>query len=279
MNVIPIRTRYLKPNEGYELLVNSIVNNKIDNGDFIVISETPISTIEGNLVDESKYETSLSSIVIAEIWCKLIWGYILCPILGYSKRTTTNLRRMPKQARNHKEFILREYGLKHALQPTAEAGVDLSNVPGNYVSLLPENPLNSAKTIKKLVYEKSQIDVEVIIIDTDPTYLIRKTLFTTLPKSVKGIKNDTGIYGYILRAFGKKIGATPLASTINLDIPELIELANIAETSQRENSTDFFETIYNMKELFDVECSEVSIEMLDKITHIPAILIKKDNYL
>ena len=69
------------------------------------------------------------------------------------------------------------------------------------------------------------------------------------------------------------------ASTINLDIPELIELANIAETSQRENSTDFFETIYNMKELFDVECSEVSIEMLDKITHIPAILIKKDNYL
>ena len=58
---------------------------------------------------------------------------------------------MPKEAYKHKAFILKRYGLKHALQPTAEAGVDLSNVPGNYVSLLPNTPKQSANKLKELI--------------------------------------------------------------------------------------------------------------------------------
>ena len=62
---------------------------------------------------------------------------------------------MPHEARYHKQFILEKYGLKYALQPTSEAGVDLSNVPEQYVSLLPENPQKSADYIKEIIHKKT----------------------------------------------------------------------------------------------------------------------------
>ena len=261
----PIETNYFKANEGYSRFINILTDNCLD-GDYIFISETPISTIEGNLVDESEYDSGITSFLITELWCRYLWGYVICPILGYDERTIKNLRRMPKEARKHKAFILKRYGLKHALQPTAEAGVDLSNVPGNYVSLLPENPEESAFKIRDMIKEKSDKNVEIIIIDTDPTYKIKNTYFTTLPQSIKGIKNDTGIFGYILRAFTKKMGATPLAATVILR-------ANIAEECQKENSTNFFETVYNMQEKFDTKYDEISVEMLDSVKHIPAVIV------
>lgn len=270
----PIKSNYFKANEGYSRLINILIKNCHD-GDYIFISETPISTIEGNLIDESEFNSGITSFLITELWCRYLWGYILCPLLGYDKRTIKNLRQMPKEARKHKEFILKRYGLKHALQPTAEAGVDLSNVPGNYVSLLPENPEKSAIKIKNMIKEKSNKNVEIIIMDTDPTYKFKNTYFTTLPKSIKGIKNDTGIFGYVLRAFTKKLGATPLATTVDMNLEELIYMANLAEECQKNNSTNFFETIYNMQDTFNTKYDAITVEMLDSVNHFPAIIIHK----
>lgn len=268
----PIESNYFKTNEGYTRLIDLLRSNCND-GDYIFISETPISTIEGNLIDESDFDSGIISFLITELWCRYLWGYILCPLLGYDERTIKNLRRMPKEARNHKAFILKRYGLKHALQPTAEAGVDLSNVPGSYVSLLPENPEESAFKIRDMIRKKSNKNVEIIIIDTDPTYKFKNTYFTTLPKSIKGIKNDTGIFGYVLRAFAKKVGATPLATTVDMDLEELIHMANLAEECQKNNSTNFFETIYNMQETFNTKYDEITVEMLESVNHIPAIIV------
>lgn len=275
---IPVKSKYFKPSEGYDNLVKSIISVCKDD-DLVFISETPISTIEGNLVDESQYKYGIVSYLITELWCRYFWGYILGPLFGVSQRTIKNLRDMPIEARNHKEFIYRKYGLKYALQPTAEAGVDLSNVPGTYVSLLPENPEKSARKIKEMVCDKSGKNVEVIVMDTDPTYKIRNTYFTTLPQSLKDIYNDTGIFGYLLRFFSKKIGVTILASTVNIDLDRLIYLANCCENCQRINSDNFFETVYNMKETFSSSYDDVNIEMLCSVCHIPAVLVRKDTYL
>lgn len=273
MNVIPIKTDYLEANEGYEKLVNFIVKD-IQEGDLVVISETPISTCEGNLVDESGYEAGFLSILITELWCRYLWGYLFGRIFNIGERTIHNLRNMPREARKHKEFILKRYGLKYALQPTAEAGVDLSNVPGQYVSLLPENPDKSVFEIKRLIHEKSSKNVEVMVIDTDATYKFRKTYFTTLPKSVKNIKNDTAFLGFVLRSFTRKVGATPLACTKDMSIDSMIRLANIAEECQKDNSEDFFETVYNMGDAFSSNVDEISVEMLKSVTHIPAVIIR-----
>lgn len=273
MNVIPIKSDYLEANEGYEKLVNFIIKN-IQEGDIVVISETPISTCDGNLFDESQYNAGFLSVIITELWCRYLWGYFLGKIFNIGSRTINNLRNMPKEARNHKEFILKHYGIKYALQPTAEAGVDLSNVPGQFVSLLPENPDKSVVEIKKLIYEKTSKNVEVMIIDTDPTYKFKNTYFTTLPKSVKHIKNDTAFLGFVLRSFSRKVGATPLACTKNMSVDSMIKLANIAENCQREYSEDFFETIYNMSDTFSSNVNEITVEMLNTITHIPAVIIR-----
>lgn len=273
---IPVKCDYIHAGEGYDKLIIAI-GKVVEEGDIVVISETPISIIEGNLVDESKYDYGFVSLLIAEFWCKFLWGYVLA-LLNYNSRTISNLRKMPPEARNHKEFILREYGLKHALMPSGDAGVDLSNVPGSYVSLLPDNPEGSAFLVKDLIYEKYAINVDVIIIDTDPTYEFSGRLFTSIPKSVNGIINDMGVYGYFLRFFSKYAGATPLASTLDDNVNSLINIANIAEECQENNLTNFFETIYNMTDRFGVEYDEISYDMLEKQSHIPAVLIRS-NYL
>lgn len=271
--VIPVICDYIESGEGYDKLIKS-VSLLVDDDDILVISETPVSTAEGNLVDESEYDYGITSYIITDLWSKLLWGYILGPLLKINRRTVNNLRIMPPEARQHKEFILKKYGLKHALQPTAEAGVDLSNVPGSFVSLLPDNPAESAENIKKLVKTCCDKSVEVIIIDTDYTYEFNNTLFTTLPQSVDEIKNNTGIFGYLLRTFTRKVGCTPLASTINLDVKRIIEIGNIAEECQLDYSDDFFETVYNMGDKFNVDTCEVNVDMLKNVTHVPAVIIR-----
>lgn len=273
VEVIPIKTDYIKPNEGYYTLITNIIKYCQDD-DYIVISETPISTAEGNLVDESKYIPSITASILTELWSKYLWGYVLCPFLGYKKRTITNLRNMPHEARYHKQFILEKYGLKYALQPTSEAGVDLSNVPEQYVSLLPENPQKSADYIKEIIHKKTGKNVNIIICDTDSTYDFYGKKFTTLPKSIETIHNNTGIFGYILGNFSKKIGPTPLASTVKCDVEMLIKLCAIAEKSQVENTNTFFETVYNMKTTFDTDYNKVTPALLNTITHIPAVIIR-----
>lgn len=270
---IPLITSYMKPKEGYNTLMN-VISSNCRNGDYIFLSETPVSTIEGSILDESEYNPGLIAYILCIIWSKYIWGYLLGPLLGYPERTIKNLRNIPKEAIRHKQVILEEYGLKHALQPTAEAGVDLSNMAGTTVSLLPNNPQKSSERIQQLVYEKTSMHVEVVIIDTDPTYELLGHKYTTLPRSTNDVINNTGIFGYIARCFSKKLGSTILATTSNDSTDYLIELANIAEDVERVSGDDFFETVYNMKDHFMCDVNSITIDMLSKVRHVPGIIIR-----
>jgi len=255
-------------------LIDSIASVCRD-GDYIIISETPISTAEGNLVDESNIKPSTSGQILYYI-SRYLWGHILCPLLKDKKRTIRNLQKLPKEAIVHKEFILRKYGLRYGLMPTGEAGVDLSNVPDEYVSLLPDNPDSSANTIKKLLKDKYSKDVEVIIIDTDATYEIFNRKFTTLPKSIKDIKNNLGIYAYLLKFMSKELGPTILASTVNLNCDLLIRIASNCEKKQLNCSDEFFETVYDMRDNFNSNIKNVSSQMLSNTKHIPAVIYRKE---
>ena len=122
--VIPIETGYIKPNEN----LNSIINpakELMQDGDYLVIAETPISVSQNRLIDESKYTPSLTAKFLTTVWSKYLWGYVLGPALGIKKRTIKNLRRLPEETKAHKEVVLQLYGLKHALKPASEAGIDL----------------------------------------------------------------------------------------------------------------------------------------------------------
>ncbi|WP_405298598.1 coenzyme F420-0:L-glutamate ligase [Methanobrevibacter sp.] len=267
--VIPIETGYIKPNDNLDCIIQPARELMKDN-DYLVIAETPISVSQNRLVDEAEYTPSLTAKFLTVVWSKYLWGYVLGPILGIKKRTIKNLRKLPKETEAHKEVVLQLYGLKHALKPASEAGIDLSNAPGTFVSLLPENPEKVACDIKREIGK----DVCVMIIDTDATYMKNGKYFTGLPIAIDGIDADNGFFGYLKGQLSENMGSTPLGCSEDIDVETGLKIANIAEDYQKSLSTEM-KTIHSVKEVLGSEIDEVTIEDLDSITHTPAVIIRK----
>lgn len=165
-----------------------------------------------------EYEPGISAKFLAIIWSKYIWGYLLGPLFGIKDRTIKNLRRLPPESKRHKEVVLQLYGWKHALKPASEAGIDLSNAPGTFVSLLPENPEKVAKDIAKKIEGKTAKSVNVLIIDTDATYKRGEKYFTGLPIAIDGIDSNKGVFGYVLGQLSENVGSTPLGSSKKISL-------------------------------------------------------------
>ena len=267
--VIPIETGYIKPGDDLSSIINP-ARELMKDGDYLVIAETPVSVSQNRLIDEAEYSPSLTAKFLTVVWSKYLWGYILGPLLKIKKRTIKNLRKLPKQTEAHKEVVLQLYGLKHALKPASEAGIDLSNAPGTCVSLLPENPEKVAKQIKADIGKK----VCVMIIDTDATYMKNGKYFTGLPIAIEGIEADKGFFGYVKGQLSQNMGSTPLGCSEKMDVETALKIANIAEDYQKSLSTEM-KTIHSVKAVLGSEMDEVTIEDLDSITHTPAVIIRK----
>ena len=267
--VIPIETGYIKPNDNLDAIIKP-AKEIIKDGDYLVIAETPIAVSQNRLVDESKYTPSLMAKFLTVVWSKYLWGYLFGPLLKIKKRTIKNLRKLPKETMAHKEVVLQLYGLKHALKPASEAGIDLSNAPGTFVSLLPENPEKVTREIKKEIKK----DVRVMIIDTDATYMRNNKYFTGLPIAIEGIKANMGFFGYVKGQLSQNMGSTPLACSEKMSVESALEIANIAEDYQKSLSTEM-KTIHSVKAVLGSEIDEVTVEDLDSITHTPAVIIRK----
>lgn len=267
--LIPIETGYIKPNDTLDCIIKP-ARELMQDGDYLVIAETPISVSQNRLVDESKYTPSITARFLATVWSRYLWGYVFGPLLKIKKRTIKNLRKLPKETEAHKEVVLQLYGLKHALKPASEAGIDLSNAPGTFVSLLPENPEKVAVELK------NEIDKEVcvMIIDTDATYMKNGKYFTGLPIAIDGIDADNGFFGYVKGQLSKNMGSTPLGCSEKIDVETALKIANIAEDYQKSLSTEM-KTIYSVKAVLGSEINAVTIEDLDLIIHTPAVIIRK----
>lgn len=271
--LISVNTGYIKPGEPYDVIIGHALN-LLEDGDFLVISETPLAVSQGRLVDEAEFKPSISAYVLADLWSKYLWGYILGPLLGIKKRTIENLRKLPPEARSHKEVILHYYGWKHALKPASEAGVDLSNAPGTCVSLLPDDPQGLSEEITREINRISGKNVTVMVIDTDATYQIGKTKFTSLPISIKEIRNNWGMFGYLLGRLGHILGPTPLGVSREHNIDEILQIARAAEECQKIHENNM-ETVYDMQKLLEGDVNTITVDMLDSITHTPAVIVRK----
>lgn len=269
--VIPIETGYIKPNEDLSSIITP-ARELMENGDYLVIAETPISVSQGRLIDEAEYSPSITAKFLTTVWSKYLWGYFFGPLLKIKKRTIKNLRRLPEETKAHKEVVLQLYGLKHALKPASEAGIDLSNAPGTCVSLLPENPEKVACDIKVEIGK----EVCVMIIDTDATYMKNGKYFTGLPIAIDGIEADKGFFGYVKGQLGENMGSTPLGCSEDISVEKALKIANIAEDYQKSLSTEM-KTIHSVKKVLGTSETGVTIEALDSITHTPAVIIRKIN--
>ncbi len=267
--VIPIETGYIKPNEDLSSIIAPACE-LMEDGDYLVIAETPVSISQGRLIDESEYTPSLTAKFLTTVWSKYLWGYVFGPILKIKKRTIKNLRRLPDETKAHKEVVLQLYGLKHALKPASEAGIDLSNAPGTFVSLLPEDPEKVACEIKAEIGK----NVCVMSIDTDATYMKNGKYFTGLPIAIDGIESDKGFFGYAKGQLSENMGSPPLGCSEKMSVEHALKIANIAEDYQKSLSTEM-KTIHSVKKVLGTSETGVTIEALDSITHTPAVIIRK----
>ena len=275
-SALALTTSYWKPGDNYINKITSALNDKIENGDFVVVSEKAISTALGNMVDESTVKPSLNAKLIARFWMKFGWGYSLGILSHFGPRLRRRLREYPfESGSRHKQITLQYSGLIQSLMFGSEGGIDGSNLPYSFVSLPLTNSSEIAKKIQKEIQMKMQKKVCVIIADTDKTYRFRNFFFTPRPRPLKGIYSFGGVATYIIgRILNFKKSSTPLAvAGCKLQASEALTITNIADKARGPGSGA---TVWDMAARFRVDINGVSWDMLSKIRHKPLVIVRRN---
>jgi len=273
---LALTTSYWKPDDNYLDKITTALEGKIEDGDFVVVSEKAISTALGCMVNESTVKPSFNARFIARFWMRLGWGYPLGFLCHFGPRLLRRLRNYPLESGSrHKQVTLERSGLLQALMFGSEGGIDGSNLPYSYVSLPLDNAEKLAKKIQKAIWLKLQRNVCVVIADTDKTYKFRNFFFTPRPKPFKGIQSFGGAATYVLgRMLRLKKSSTPLAvAGCNLVAYEALTITNIADKARGPGSGA---TVWDMAARFKVDINGVSWEMLSKIRHKPLVVVRQN---
>jgi coenzyme F420-0:L-glutamate ligase/coenzyme F420-1:gamma-L-glutamate ligase len=165
--LIPLKTPIIQQGDSVEAVLSKAINElgiSIDDGDVIVIAETPISLAEGNSIKLESVVPSKEAQDYAEM-------YQMDPCVV--------------------EVILQEAdqilgGVKGVLLTIkngtliANAGVDFSNAPLGHVVCLPKDPYKTASTIKESLESRFKKKVVVIIADSRVQPLRRGTIGVAL---------------------------------------------------------------------------------------------------
>jgi F420-0:gamma-glutamyl ligase-like protein len=272
---LPVTTHYWRPGDNYLRTIVANIKGKISDGDFVVVSEKAISTALNNIIDENRIKPTLNARLIAAVWMRDIWGYLLGPLCRLRKGLIRNIREYPdEKGSHHKQVALRHAGLLQALMFGSEGGIDGSNLPYTYVS----RPLKNAGWIALMIRKRLQIDlgknVSVMIVDTDKTYSISSFHFTPRPRPMRGIHSLGGVISYVVGRFLKlRKRATPLAiSGSKLTVEDALHIAELADHARGFGAG---RTVWEMADMFHVGLNEVSWQMLEAVKHKPIIIVRK----
>jgi len=271
---VAVKTRYWRPGEDHLKQIVKAIENKVEDGDFVTISEKAISTALGNLVDESVVQPSKFARFLAKYWMRFVWPDILGPLCHLRKKTIKRLRAYPiEEGSVHKQVALEHGGFLQALMQGSEEAIDGSNLPYSYVSLPLKNAQQIAKKIQKQIKSKLGKKVTVVIVDTDKTYSLKGFHFTPRPKPLKGIHSFGGFLAYVAGRFLKlEKRATPLAvAGSQITTEEAIEIAKIANRSRGSGAG---RTVWDMAKTFKATLTGVTWEMLDEVKHHPIVIIR-----
>jgi F420-0:gamma-glutamyl ligase-like protein len=272
---LAVTTKYWKPKANYLKEIAEALASRVDNGDFVVVSEKAVSTALGNIIDESRIRPSLNAKLIAKLWMRLMWGYFLGVLCRFGQRLLQRLRLYPVDAGSrHKQLALQQAGLLQALMFGSEGGIDGSNLPYSYVSLPLKNAYALAEKIQQQIWLTLQKKVTVILVDTDKTYSLRNFHFTPRPNPMKGIHSHGGIYAYVTgRLFKLKRRSTPLAvAGASLQAEEALKIAHIADRARGPGAGA---TVWDMAARFKVAVTDVSWDMLAQVKHKPIVIIRR----
>lgn len=200
ITLYPIKTQIIKPNDNLlEIIFIALAkqNLTLQNGDILVIAETALSTSQGNLIEISKINPSKKALKISEKY--EIDARIIEIILNQSDKIYGGV----------KGCILSE---KNGLL-LANAGVDSSNVPKGYVSLLPKNPKKSIEKIRIEIEKETNKKIGIILADSRTQPLRKGVIGVAIVAT--GFEPIEDLRGKI-DLFGRKLKITFLALADNL---------------------------------------------------------------
>jgi F420-0:gamma-glutamyl ligase-like protein len=272
---LAITTDYWKPHSCYVEKIVAAVQDKVADGDFVVVSEKAISTALNNMVDESVVKSGWTARFLVSFWMRLIWGYPLGVLCGFGHRLLRRLREYPfDSGSQHKQVALKYAGFWQALMFGSEGGIDGSNLPYSYVSLPLQDADELAQKIHCRIRQCLQKEICLIVADTDKTYKFRNFFFTPRPKPFKGIHSFGGAISYAVgRIFRLKKSSTPLAVAGGaLSAWEALMITNIADRARGPGSGA---TVWDMAARFHAEIDEVTWEMLNSIPHKPIVIVRR----
>jgi len=272
--IVAVTTEFWKPKEGYLNHIIENVEKRIDDDDLLVLSEKAIATSSNNIIDESHVKPSQSAHVIARLWMRTVWGYLLGTMCHFKPRLIAQLRNYPtEEGSRHKQVALQHAGLMQALMFGSEGGIDGSNLAYSYVSLPLYNADHIAEEIRQQILSKLGKNVSVIISDTDKTYSFRNFHFTPRPSPIRGIQSFGGFPAFtVARMLNLKRRATPLAiAGCEIDTETAL---NIAEAANRARGVGAGKTVWDMVSRFNVSLTGVTWEMLETVKHKPIIIVK-----
>jgi coenzyme F420-0:L-glutamate ligase/coenzyme F420-1:gamma-L-glutamate ligase len=184
----------------------------IENGDIIVITHVFASRAEGNIVN-------LDTVVPSEFAKAWAQKFDKDPAL-----VEVVLRESKRIVRMDDGKLITE--TKHGLI-CANSGVDRSNVLGERnVALLPKNPDNSARKIRREIKKLTGKDVAVIISDTHGRPLRQGEINIAIGVAdinpIRDRRGETDLFGYVLKVKRTAI-ADELASAAELVIGQASE--------------------------------------------------------
>jgi F420-0:gamma-glutamyl ligase-like protein len=271
---VTITTRYWRPGENYLQQIIDSIKGKVEENDFVTISEKAISTSLGNLVDESKIQHGWLAHFLAKYWMHIFWGYFLGALCHLKQRTIQRFRAYPIEVGcAHKQVALQYAGFLQALMHGSEGGIDGSNLPYSLVSLPLKDAQHIAEEIKRHIQTELKKHVVVMIVDTDKTYSLRNFHFTPRPRPVEKIHSFGGVFAYVTgRFFKMKRRATPIAVVgSQMQTEEALEIAEVANRSRGFGAG---RTVWDMADTFKVALTDVTWDMLDKVEHKPIVIVK-----
>ncbi len=272
---LALATTFWKPGTDYKREIEKVIEGKIRDGDFLVVSEKAISTSTGNIVDENKVKPSFTAKFLASFWMPIGWGYFLGIACHFGKRLLRRIRQYPaKEGSRHKQVTLQYAGFGQSLMFGSEGGIDGSNLPFSLMSLPLEDVHLVAEAIRADIQNRLSKRVTVLVADTDKTYSIRNFHFTPRPKPLKGISSRCGFAAYVAgRMLRLRKRPTPLAVVgEKLSVEEALIVANVADRARGPGSGA---TVWDMAARFKVAESAVTWEMLEAMKHKPVVIVRR----
>lgn len=92
---LALTTKYWKPGEEYLHEIIEAIASRVDNGDFLVVSEKALSTALNSIMDESQIRPSVNAELISRVWMRVCWGHFIGVLCRFGQRLLRRLRKYP----------------------------------------------------------------------------------------------------------------------------------------------------------------------------------------